>query len=221
MAVSTSPIANAESRVGSSALNHTVAFDCGSGADFLIAFFRVPTDGTDVTVVKYAGVDMTHLATINGLECWYLAAPSSGSNNVTWTTGISERPYYAFSSWSGVDGTTPVGTQATNNGNGNSLSTGSVTCPAGGVIVGCAHHDFANTFTASTGTLIGQYSQNGASQGRRIVHSVLTSTDSVNWTTTSSAYDWEAVGVPINAAGGGGGSAIAVISNYYRMMRSA
>lgn len=187
------------------ATNPSTTFDAGSGSNrLLVVITRDPT-GVVCSGVSYGGVSLTYGGAIGTyLTWWYLVAPATGSNTLAFTSAYCLLGYEA-STWSDADQTTPVGTAVTATGNSTTPATGSVTVPTNGAAVGGFYHHYSSgapSITSGT-ALDGFINGNGRTWG----HGYRTSTGSLAWS-TAYAYDWEAVGIPINVAGGGGGSTI-------------
>ena len=80
----------------------------------------VGTTGNVVTWVTYAGVSMTQIWSYsadgagNGVTTWFLANPTSGSNNVVISTSVATTIMCHIVSYTGVNQSTPVGAVVTN-----------------------------------------------------------------------------------------------------------
>lgn len=191
---------------GGGGTDHSVSFNVGSLTDGALFMGFRATDAGDISAVQFNGDAATYIGIVSGLEYWVLVNPDQGSAyNVTWTGPAFINCHYAFSSWSGVDQTTPNGTPVTATGTSGTPSTGSVTCPANGAVLGILRHLYSGSDATNTaGTQIGTYRDG---PGVTIAHAYRTSTGAVSWGNLEN-YAWEAVGIPINAAGGGGGSTV-------------
>lgn len=197
-------VANAQGRASDFFTSHTIAFDVGTvGANGALYVGVRAAGGEDVTSVTHNGDSLTFVATVGAVEIWRRVAPDTGSANVVVNiSGGGNRVFYAFSSWSGVDQTTPEGTAVTATGTSATPSTGSVTCPTDGAVLGVLYHFYSGADATNTaGTLIGN-SRDG--NGVTFAHAYRTTTGAVSWGNLEN-YAWEAIGIPINAAGGGGG----------------
>lgn len=184
--------------------SHTVAFNCGAVGSDGALYIAVRRDGgtEDISAVAYNAVSATYIGESAGFELWRLLAPTASTSlNVTWTVGGSGgRCNHAFISLSGVDQTTPEGTlQTVNSSASGNRSVGPVTCPADGLVLGWFIDEYSDSDASGTG-MLGQF--RGA--GRVIAGTSLSATGSPTWIDSNYATAWQALGLPINAAGGGG-----------------
>lgn len=131
-------------------------------------------------------------------------APTAGTNDLTVT--LADGYGQAIVMWAvfdGVDQTTPYGTPfAPDHASTNAPSTGSQTCPAGGMLFAAVWHSYATAVpTGTLGTLIGAYREASADTGHAA--SYRADTGALSWSMNQSASGPMA-GVGIIAAGGGG-----------------
>lgn len=185
--------------------SHTISIDTGStGADRILEVTLVGRVNPDtLSSVQYAGSAMASVVDVGPyLKSYRIVAPATGANNLTFTSSAFDRFQYAWKVFEGVDQTSPTGTAVTVSSTATTdRSTGSVTCPTGGMVIGSMADDFAptNNVTGVAGTVIGWH-QNG--NARITTHSYRNSTGALTWTTDNLGFDWWCFGVPLNAAGG-------------------
>jgi hypothetical protein len=198
---------HAVQRVTPTATACSVSFNVGTLTDGVLIVGIRPVDGTAPTAVQFNGSSMTSIGSVGNLHYFRLVAPTQGgAYNVTWTISTNVNCHYAFSSWSGVDQATPIGTPVTATGNSATPSTGSVTCPSNGAVLGILRHFYSGTAISTTaGTSIGTY-QDG--NGVHIAHAYRTSTGAVSWGNLEN-YAYDAAGLPLNSASAGGNNDLA------------
>lgn len=185
--------------------SHSISIDSGAtGSDRLIEITLVGrVDPCTLSSVQYGGVAMTSVADVGPyLKSYRLVAPANGANNLTFTSSAFDRFQYAFKVLTGVDQTTPLGTPVTVTSTATGdRSTGSVTCPAGGMVIGSLRDVYSPTNPATAasggGTLIG-YHRNG--NDTITAHSYRSDTGALAWTTDNLGFDWAAIGIPVNAS---------------------
>lgn len=121
-----------------------VAFDCGSGADYLLVGVAT-RDGSDANIqpsgVTYNGVSLTKVTSTQsfagggggqpGTSLWYLASPASGAHDIVVTMGAATYMAIDASAWAGVDSSASSSTGAAVGG-----AAGTRTLAAGDVLVG-------------------------------------------------------------------------------------
>lgn len=100
--------------------SQTTAFDVGSGTDrFLYVWVLGDAAATTgISGITYAGVSMTKLATHRvgtdrSFDVYYLVNPTSGSNNVVISRGVSGVIVSGFVAYNGVHQTTPIPSNTT------------------------------------------------------------------------------------------------------------
>lgn len=100
--------------------SQTTAFNVGAGTDrFLYVWVLGDAAATSgISGVTYAGVSMTKLATHRvgadrSFDVYYLVNPTSGSNNVVITRGVSGLIVSGFVAYTGVNQTTPIPSNTT------------------------------------------------------------------------------------------------------------
>lgn len=175
----------------------TFSYTSGSGSDRLL-LVQVSLFG--VTSVTYAGASLTNVgAGVGSMSMWRKTAPAAGANNVVISGPLYNYLMYTVSDWTGVDQTTPLGSQVGATGSSSSPSTGSITCPANGFVAGGVRSGYSTapgTITAGSGTTLTSFireTANGTTKadGRR------SNTGALSWT-LSTSRSWEAQGFPIN-----------------------
>lgn len=178
-----------------SGVNVTFAFTGSSGSDRLLSLqIRA---STTVNWVTYAGAGLTLHSTGGNMTMWRKTAPATGSQNVVINMTNYQQAMWTIADWSGVDQTTPMGTQVTATGTSTTASTGSVTCPAGGVVFGGCEMGYSTapgTVTITSGTSLG-WSRESAN-GRRKAGGYRTTTGALSFSHNNVA--WGAQAVPIN-----------------------
>ena len=187
----------------------TTTFNAGTMTNGVLLLAMTTMDVDDqITGVTWGGAAMTLLgqAAVGSPDpcfLWGLVSPANGTQTISMTyTGDGNYGGQIWGASFSCSATPSFGTGVTNAATGTSVSTGSVTCPSGGNVVGVMHHAFAGsdpTFT-SAGTSIILNRLSNKSKG----FAIHTSTVNFAWTCGSS-QPWAAVGVPINVGGGGGG----------------
>ena len=181
---------------------HTFSFTC-SGTNRLLVltadiFQDVGGTGT-ITAASYGGVAMTKVTNTRNdtmaTEIWYIAAPLSGANTISFTvTGATNLVKAAAVSYTGADQSSPLDSYNTATGSSGSPTVSVVTTVDSGVVVttlhryglvSCAtnrtsfHNNQVNTIGASSyqlSTTAGTYSN------------TYTGADSQNWSMITAAF---------------------------------
>lgn len=176
-----------------------------SGSDrYLMVQYADVSRGNFPTSYSYAGAGFTHLYD-HDHRYLGLVAPATGANTLVLSfAGYQSGNIVIATAWTGVDQTTPTNAQTTATGSSSSSSTGSITCPADGVIIGGSYSGYTTTGNPSitAGTAIDQSRWGGGGQTRAEGYRL--STGALSWTLPSSA-SWYASGIPLNAAAAAGG----------------
>lgn len=178
--------------------NVTFAYTCGSGSDRLLTI-QLWASAT-VNFVNYNGQGLTFHASGGSMGMWRRVAPATGSNTVQINMSNYQQALWSIADWTGVDQTTPLGTQVTASGSSTTPAVASVTCPPGGAVWGGMYAEYAvapGTITATSGTLAGW--TRDAANGRRKAGGYRLTTGTLAWSQTPST-SWSAQAVPINAA---------------------
>lgn len=174
----------------------TYSYTCSSGADRLLL---VQTgDVGAASAVSYAGSSLTAVGSLTGsLRVWRKTAPATGANNIVFTVGSYASTKWTVADFTGVDQTTPLGSQVSQASVGTAPTTGSITVPTGGMAWGGVFTGYTTTttLTTSAGTLASWQKSGGSMKGG----AYRTTTGSLSWVLTS-APNWWAQGFPINAA---------------------
>jgi len=195
VAVNTGSAANGNSG-GSTTV--TFSYTAGSGSERLLLVQTRVASGS-VTSVTYAGAGLTSHATGGGMTIWRKTAPASGANNVVVTIGTYNQLIASTSDWTGVDQTTPLGTQVSATGTSTTPATGSVTCPANGAVWGGMYAEYSTspgTISAGSGTTLLGWVRESAN-GRRKAGGYRFNTGTISFSQVSSTA-WGAQAIPIN-----------------------
>lgn len=196
-------VGNGRDRLSTGGTSHTVSFDVGAvGSNGLLVVKLRPQDGgTTLSNVAFNGVALTSAgAAVGDSTAWYLAAPATGTHDLTLTTDNWTYIFYDWASWSGADQTTPVGTQVgVSSSAAGTRSSGSVTCPTNGVVWASLRDEYSEaTATMADGTAIGTPYYTGSSVV--IASGYRTSTGAIAWDDSNYAYTWEVIALPISEA---------------------
>lgn len=187
-----------------SASPHTFAVDVGSGSNRLLLVQTRSISGT-VSGVTYAGVSMSNVGSYNGLIMWALVAPTTGNNNVVVSWTGSSKCFTSYSAWTGVDQSTPLGTEDDATATSTNPKSSSITCPTNGAIFGGEYSGYSSsTPTIQSGTLLGAAKDSGGGQTKAGAYR--TDTGTVGWT-IGNAF-WYCQTFPINAANGAAASSL-------------
>lgn len=178
--------------------------------------------------VTYAGDALTELASARATNTsprcnsniFYKHTPATGANNVVCTMAsgyIAVDLNCGSDSWDGVDSTTPMSNGATATGTSTTPSvTG--TSDAGDVIVGVVTvEEYSGVDSVSSGDTERWEKWGDPFNGTYTAGSSSTNTsETMNWTHSSSTV-WAASCGTINAAAGGGAAFIKMVSNNFRL----
>jgi hypothetical protein len=197
--------------------SHTVA-----GGNRLLVVAIAKNGFQAVTGVTYNGVAMTNIAEYGSglgftLSMWYLVAPATGTHNVVASPAFGD-PRAAYSwSFSGVDPSSPLGTEVHASGSGShdlALST-TPTVPTGGAAIAAAvwtrQNVLPQTLSTVDDTTSTDWTQDSKSSGvdtaAAFGHCLVAGSKPISWTGHNTAIniDGEISAVPINALSGGGG----------------
>lgn len=176
----------------------TFSYSCSSGSGRLLLVQTHVASGS-VTSVTYAGAGLTSHATGGSMTLWRKTAPASGADNIVTTIGTYNQALFSVSDWTGVDQTTPLGTQVTATGTSTTPATGSVTCPANGAVWGGMYADYSTspgTISAGSGTTLLGWVRESAN-GRRKAGGYRFNTGTISFSQSPSTV-WGAQAVPIN-----------------------
>lgn len=136
---------------------------------------------------------------------WDESKIASASTNVinisSWSQAAIAALVVGAAAFSGVDQTTPFGTAVTATATSTTPSTGSITCPANGLIIGSMATDDDNTFTANNTSFWPTVDTDGINADFGAHAQYGSATGALTWTTDS--QPWAVAGVPINPSGGG------------------
>lgn len=186
----------------------TQGYTVSSGSDRFLMVTTTPASGS-VTGTTYAGVALTTGDTHVDITARSLVAPATGTNNLVISFSTYSEVWIAWSDWTGVDQTTPLGTSGgVTDTDGSAVATGSsLTCPTDGVIYMFARGPYVGggAFTSGTGSVVIEGGRHGGG-GEFMAHGYRTTTGSVNINLPSSTGpNVRTLSYPFNAAGGGGG----------------
>lgn len=175
----------------------TTALSAGTSPDRLVTAFGQGTS-TAASGVTYAGSSLTLAGSNSVTRLYYKAGAASGTNNFVVTVGTYQQGVFAFASFSGVDGTSPIGSVASGSGISTSPATSSITLPTDGMIYGAVWTSYATSLSVSgaSGTTLRSSVRNGGT-GQQVGGGTRTSTGALAWSLASSIA-WRALGFPIN-----------------------
>lgn len=192
-----------------STFSHIVS---GANKYLIVALGQTTGNGITPTSVTYAGTAMTAATVVddsaNGvkLRIYTLIAPTSGTNNVVVTWGISSRGAATAISFSDVDQATPIGTPTTESAGDSSITVSSAT---NNLVVDFIAYPGGDSVTATVGSgqteranFIGSPGAGGNSVRAAASTEPGASTVTMSWTRSSgagSAY----YGVSVQAAASG------------------
>jgi hypothetical protein len=181
------------------------SYTSSSGTDRLLLAGTREATGKVVSAVTYAGASLTNVGSTGGIIIWDKIAPATGANTAVFTTPAYSNILTALADFTGVDQTTPLGTQVANSGTSAAPATGSITVPANGMSYGLAYQ----AYTVSTALMIAGTNTTlasavtSASTHAKSAGGYSATTGTLNWNAPASAA-WETLGFPINAVASGG-----------------
>ena len=194
-----SVVASLHGRPAASGTSHSISFAAGSLTNGLIAIAIDVSYGGTPSNVQWGGAAATLLLTQGNLWYYGKEGATGGTQNVTFDISIDSRPPYSFVSVTdaGAFGTAS-GTSSTASGN---RSTPSITCPSGGLVLGCYREEFTSTNpSVVAGTIAGSPGFALDGNGKAISAAYRTDTGVLTWASDNGAFAWDAIGVPINSA---------------------
>lgn len=193
---------SSNARSGGNGSSISFSYTSSAGADRLMLASSISTSGS-VTGATYAGAALS--STGGGIMRWKKVGQASGSNTMTFNYSSSYvQPAVQVCDFTGVDQTTPLGTRVVAASSGNTTSTPSVTCPAGGLVVGAGTNATSNVAKSadSPTVLLGKTKAPGSDH--EIYGGYRTTTGVLSWSGGSYAPNWSAEAFPVNPAGAGG-----------------
>jgi hypothetical protein len=172
----------------------TFAYSVDPESDFLIVFFECGNDPGAFTVATYNAVAMTEIEPVQYVNpdrfgAWYLANPTTGSNNVvlTWTNAL--RCWITVADFKGVHSGNPIYAEQRSGGTGLTGGASIATLPLGYTIemMSKSHTDWDNMAPTGGQTF---YEDMNTSVGGRIVSSRLALLDADGYTSRNLTWSW-------------------------------
>jgi hypothetical protein len=183
------------------------SYTASAGADRLLlcageaqdsVFSGVTFDGAPLT----AGPTRTGI--LGTITTWYKTGAATGAKTLTFTPASGYAAMFgAFSDWTGVHQTAPIGSAVTNvdSDNGSTWSSGSITVPTDGLAWAYGRNIYTSGGSFSGGTdttLIGGNRNGGTGQGQ--AHGYRATTGSVNINMPSGTSTVNIIGFALNPA---------------------
>lgn len=192
---------------GGGTFSTSYSYTSGTGSNrlILVGAGAWPTS-RNITTASYAGASLTNVDTNSSypvLLGFSKVAQATGANTVT--IGINYGYAAIFSSvldFQGVDQSVPLGLVNKAGATNPNPSSGSITCPANGMIFATCYTGYTSgggALSPSSGVDIGNVVGSGFAA---MAAEYNTSTMSLTWTRTNSG--WETLGWPINPVAAGG-----------------
>lgn len=176
----------------------------GSNRLLVVGVAFSATDTGVTTAVTYNSVSMTSLGKVHTnnqtggfVELFYLVAPATGANTVSYTASATGDLGGGSVSFTGVDQTTPVANTATNFGTGTSVTL-SVTNASGNMVVD-AMASGSDIFSSNQTIRWNQFLNNNGAAGNS-AQSTSASTGSVSMGYTIADDWWGTIGTSVQAA---------------------
>jgi hypothetical protein len=209
-----------------------------SGATLLVAigaFYGATAGGPGVTISDSNGNTWTALtergpAGTRSCRVWYAVNPSVGSGHTFTVTGTDSFAAVYFSSWSGVDTSSPFDVQGGINsvtGTGGYIGSEMVPSADGALVIGGWSTINTGTVSAQSGWTLGDsdaYTAAGYWGGGYAYQIQTTATTVAALTKISNisggSEDLAAASAVFKAGTGGGASATPIIMNHYRQRRA-
>jgi hypothetical protein len=182
--------------------NFSFSYTCSSGADRLL--IAACDKSSTISSATYAGAALNTEGSFATVSLRTKTAPATGANTLTFNvSSYAAQSIVWAADFTGVDGTTPVGTLTTNSGTSTAPATTSITCPANGAIYGLEISGYAagSAPTAGSGTTLAGTYRNGA-DGKTYAGGYRLTTGAVTFASGNTA--WSAIGIPINPVAGAG-----------------
>lgn len=183
----------------------SVSLDAGTGSDRAVVGGGYDVNLTQTVIgMQYNAVSMTEESTSGVLKAFSLAGVPTGVNILSLTLSAYSKPMLVGGSFDGVDQADPAGTPTTNSAAGSVQSTANTTAPTDGMIWGVMRHSYASsarTISGAGNTLAG--SIRDGSNGRGAAGGYRSSSGVISWGGGGSP-SYNAIALPLNAAGGGG-----------------
>lgn len=186
----------------SSPSSFTEAFTVsGTNRLLLVTVSRFPSANT-ISSLTYNGDALTKLDTQidaddQAVEIWYLVNPDTGTNNIVGNLTAGTEIVLGFTSWTCVNQSTPLGTQAKAAGSGTTPSV-NVSSASGELVI-----DAVETFGGTLSVGAGQTQRINRNDGAGFLLGTSTEagagTVTMSWTKSASS-SWAIIGVPIKPA---------------------
>jgi hypothetical protein len=173
-----------------------------SATSTLLIVHVVP--GGYATSATYAGVAMTLATTTPGTDTWYLANPTSGTNDVVVNYSRGLGTLVSAVSYTGTDTSSPLGAIATNTGRSGDASVTISTTHDNSIIDDGLYYDYGQSLTANSPQVqqIATQCPSGAneSHGASTLTTTTHGSNTLGWTHGGTSSDWWEVAVEVNPA---------------------
>ena len=192
---------NARNTSGGTTVSFSYTSSSGSDRLLLTRANKSSLSGT-VNSATYAGASLTNNDTLGIATFWHKAGQATGANTLSFVLSAYDDAIVNTADFTGVDGTTPLGTAVTATGSGTAPATASITCPTDGGIWGSTWTGYlGGSATASAGsgsTLAGSVKFSG----RIYAGAYRLDTGTLSFSLSDSGT-WSILGLPINPVSGG------------------
>lgn len=128
--------------------NGTISYTAGSNANTVLIFVVKIDSGLSLATASYAGTSMNIFATGIHTNAWWLAAPSSGANNIVWNTGNGSGDTFEYAIYeykSANQSTAPESFAQTDNSGATTMSNTIATASDNVVVLGVGFAAQGNT----------------------------------------------------------------------------
>jgi hypothetical protein len=182
-----------------------VAITTVYGDDLIVVQVKPDAGGTTVASVAFSGSTFNSAGTSSGISTFWLPAPAVANGFVDVDLSTFDAADFSVFVISGGHQTAPLGTVVSAAGTSTAPATGSVACPAGGLVIGMqsAGYTASGTPTAGSGCTLGFAGRDGGS-GQTTSGAWRATTGAISFS-IGGAASWAAAAYPVNAASGGGG----------------
>ncbi|MBI2612527.1 VCBS repeat-containing protein [Candidatus Kaiserbacteria bacterium] len=176
-----------------------------STSTLLIAHIDTPF----ISSVTYAGVNTTRATSTGGVETWYLANPTSGTNDLVVNLSQSSGGYVSAVSYTGTDTSDPIGAMAYNTGSTGNTSVLITTESNYSAVDDQVFYDGTQTLTANSPQIqqLTDSCSGNFSHGASVLKTTSSGLQSLGWTHSAGDGAWIEIAVEVKAPSASSGSA--------------
>lgn len=187
----------------SSGTNVSFSYTSSGGADRLLLAQTKLNGAGQANSGTYAGAALSVVDTTGSVRMFSKTAPATGANTLAFALSTYGNLFVNAANFTGVDQTTPLGAAVTNSGASSAPNSGSVTCPANGMVFGGVGTNYTTSAPgAGSGTTLAGSVRSGGT-GHSKAAGYRTNTGAIVFT-LGSTPNWDVQAYPINPVSAAG-----------------